>query len=169
MSAAPRPTTMDAALVATLHACVPVFDAHCHAPWCLIGSAALAVSGLGGVAPADVDVLCDREDAERIRAAWAPHMVAAHMPADGDRFRSRFTRYAHLPLPVEVMGGLEVHDATGWVPLDVRGIRRVPVQGVAVPVPTLDEQARILARFGRGKDRARAALIAAFQSSRAHD
>ena len=67
------------------------------------------------------------------------------------------------------MGGLEVHDATGWVPLDVRGIRRVPVQGVAVPVPTLDEQARILARFGRGKDRARAALIAAFQSSRAHD
>jgi hypothetical protein len=168
MNAQAHKARPDPALIATLHACVRVFDAGFDAPWCLIGSAALAACGFTDVVPADVDVWCGREDAASLHARWAEHAVPDHVPADGERFRSAFARYGHLPMPVEVMGGLELRTAKDWEPLQVQAIIHVEVAGLAVPVPALHEQARILRRFGRAKDLARACLIDAHLTGRAH-
>jgi len=63
---------------------------------------------------------------------------------------------------VEVMGGLTLRGVDGWAPLEVRETQAVFVAGLAVTVPKLAEQQRILRRFGRPKDLAKAAVLEAW-------
>ncbi|MBA2078028.1 hypothetical protein [Rhodanobacter sp. PCA2] len=143
------------ALFVALTELVPELHVHCVEPWCLVGSAAARLLG-AEVDVADVDVLVSRADADALAALWADRRDAAHAPADDDRFRSRFARYRFPGLPVEVMGGLELDRGEGWQPVSPGRLVLVGVQGLAVPVPSLDDQIRILDAFGRDKDRARA-------------
>jgi hypothetical protein len=131
-------------------------------PWWIIGSAAMALTGVHDIAPQDIDVLCSREDALRLQAAWMPHADLAYRPQDEARFRSTFARFTHLPMPLEVMGDLEVMTAEGWRPLQVLDDTIVGFDAHAVRVPTFAEQQRIFTLFGRPKDLAKAACIAAF-------
>jgi hypothetical protein len=135
-------------------------------PWWIIGSAAMALAGVPGTAPQDIDVLCSRDDALRLQAAWVPHADAAYRPQDEARFRSEFARFTHLPMPLEVMGGLEVMTPEGWRPLQMLDHATLEVEGHAIRVPTLAEQQRIFTLFGRPKDLAKAARIAAFLEDR---
>ncbi len=146
------------ALFVALTELVPELHVHCAEPWCLIGSAGARLLG-AEVGVADVDVLVSRADADTLAALWADRCDAAHVPADGDRFRSRFARYRFPGLPVELMGGLEVFGADGWQPLHVRETVHVELAGLRVPVPSIAEQIRVLACFGRPKDHQRAALL----------
>ena len=146
------------ALFVTLAELVPELHVHCIEPWCVIGSAGARMLG-ADVGVADVDVLVSRADADALMARWADRRDTGHAPADGDRFRSHFARFRFPGLPVEVMGGLELDAGDGWQPVSPGKLVLVGLQGLAVPVPALDEQIRIFESFGRDKDRARAAAL----------
>jgi len=60
---------------------------------------------------------------------------------------------------VEVMGGLELDQGEGWQSVSPGRLVLAGLQGMAVPVPTLDDQIRIFESFGRDKDRDRAAAL----------
>lgn len=102
---------------------------------------------------ADVDVVLGVRDAERL----LPPLDLPVAPGSPDaRFRSAvFARWTAPPLEVELMAGLEVRGAAGWTP--VHPATRVAKAGVFVPGRA--ELTAILHRFGRDKDRARAALL----------
>ncbi|HEX8779383.1 MAG TPA: hypothetical protein VF738_14815 [Rhodanobacter sp.] len=146
------------ALFVTLAELVPDLHVHCAEPWCLIGSTAARLLG-AEVDVADVDVLVSRADAESLATLWADRRDTLHEPADSDRFRSRFARFRFPGLPVEVMGGLELDQGNGWQPVSPGRLVLAGLRGMAVPVPSLDEQIRILESFGRDKDRERAAAL----------
>ena len=146
------------ALFVALTELVPELHVQCAEPWCVIGSAGARMLG-AEVDVADVDVLVSRADAATLMAHWADRRDHAHAPADGDRFRSHFARFRFPGMPVEVMGGLELHDDAGWQPVSPGKLVLVGLQGLAVPVPALDEQIRIFESFGRDKDRARATAL----------
>lgn len=150
------------ALFVALTELVPDLHVHCVEPWCLIGSAAARLVG-AAVDVADVDVLVSRADAEVLAARWADRRDTAHVPGDGHRFRSRFARFRFPGLPVELMGGLELNQGGGWQPVAPGRLVLVGVQGIAVPVPALDEQVRLFESFGRNKDRARADVLRALR------
>lgn len=146
----------------SLRAALPDIAAGFRDPWWIIGSAAMALSGIADTAPNDIDVLCSERDAQWLKAAWADHADHAYRPRDDARFRSRFARFIHLPMPLEVMGGLQVNAGDGWETLAIAATERVPVADFEVPVPTFREQVRVLRLFGRDKDLAKAALISTF-------
>jgi len=146
------------ALFVALTELVPELHVHCAEPWCLIGSAAARLLG-AEVSVADIDVLVSREDAETLATLWTDRRGTTHAPADDGRFRSQFARFDFPGLPVEVMGGLELNQGGGWQPILPGKLVLAGVHGIAVPVPALDEQIRILESFGRDKDRERAAAL----------
>lgn len=157
---------IDARLMATLAGLMPIARACFRDPWWVIGSAAMQLAGVEGPEPNDVDLLCSARDADALAEAWAAHRDDHHRPADDGRFRSRFARFAHLPMPLEVMGDLEVRVADDWQPVRVASEWRVEVNGHAISVPALSEQQRILTLFGREKDLAKVARIAGFVAAR---
>ena len=144
----------------TLATVVPDLQRQCRDPWVLIGSAAARLIG-ADVTVADVDVLTSVHDAESLIAHWQLHLDGAYAPDGFDRFRSRFARFHFAGLPVEVMGGLELSGADGWQPVEVRKIMTVSCADMAVPVPSLAEQIRVLESFGRPKDQKRPGLLRA--------
>ncbi len=150
------------ALEAGLQQAVPVLARTFRDPWWIIGSAAMALAGVPDIVPQDIDVLCSHDDADRLRLRWRMHEAGDSRPRDGMRFRSAFSRYEHLPVPLEAMGGLEVMTADGWRALEVREDIRTVHAGCELRLPTLAEQRRILHLFGRDKDLAKAARLAAF-------
>ena len=151
--------TPSSALHAGLHDALPELARTFRDPWWIIGSAAMALAGVPGIVPQDIDVLCSRGDALRLREVWSGHVDGQFQPADEARFRSAFARFTHLPMPLEVMGGLEVMTAIGWQELRVHHDLRAEIGGHAVRIPTLADQHRILLAFGRDKDLAKAARI----------
>lgn len=151
--------TSTSALHAGLHDALPELARTFRGPWWIIGSAAMALAGVPGIVPQDIDVLCSRADALRLRELWSGHVDGQFQPADEARFRSTFARFTHLSMPLEVMGGLEVMTAAGWQALRVHEDLRIDIAGHAVRLPTLADQHRILLAFGRDKDLAKAARI----------
>lgn len=152
------------ALYTTLAEIVPELHVHCVDPWCLIGSAAALLAG-ANVNVADVDVLVSRDDAERLMTLWSAQREHVYEPAGAERFRSHFARFRFPGLPVEVMGGLELNQGDGWKPVQAGRLTLVGLNGLAVPVPSVDDQIRILESFGREKDRQRASMLRALSSS----
>ncbi|MHB1059772.1 MAG: hypothetical protein ACYC0F_18005 [Rhodanobacter sp.] len=141
-----------------LAAAIPDLHRHCRDPWTLIGSAAVRLAG-AEVAVADLDVLTSVRDAETLIGHWRTRRDEAHVPCGEERFRSRFARFRFPGLPVEVMGGLELCGERGWEPVRIGEIVSVDVAGLAIPMPAVAEQIRVLESFGRPKDRQRAALL----------
>ncbi|HXD38522.1 MAG TPA: hypothetical protein VN624_17830 [Rhodanobacter sp.] len=148
------------ALYATLAEVVPDLHVHCVDPWCLIGSTAALLLG-AEVSVADVDVLTSRADAQALMAAWAERREPAPSLADSRKFRSHFARFRFPGAPVEVMGALEWHADDGWQTVHPGRLVLVGVNGLAVPVPCIDDQIRLLQSFGRDKDHRRIAALRA--------
>lgn len=149
---------LDPALRDVMVASVPLLQAHCRDPWVVIGSAACALAG-AAVDVADLDLLTSAADAERLIALWPSQLDTSYSPIGGDRFRSRFARFQFPGMPLEVMGGLELHDGDSWRMVRVNDVVHVTVAGIEVPIPSRVEQIRILESFGRPKDLARAELL----------
>jgi hypothetical protein len=137
---------------------VPDLRRHCRDPWWVIGSVAARLIG-AEVAVGDVDLLTSAGDADLLAECWKAHRDSHYFPPGEDRFRSQFARFAFPGLPVELMGGLELWRETGWEPVQVDEVAVVKFAGLALPVPSLAEQIRLLERFGRPKDQRRAALL----------
>jgi hypothetical protein len=152
------------ALYATLAEIVPELHVHCADPWCVIGSAAALLAG-ADVAVADVDLLVSHADADALMTLWADRREHVYEPAGAERFRSHFARFRFPGIPVEVMGGLELNQGDGWHPVKAGRLTLVGLNGLAVPVPSVDDQIRILESFGRDKDRQRATLLRKLSSS----
>ena len=127
------------------------------ADWWIIGSAALALSGIP-VEPKDIDVFAASDVIDHARLA----LGAAATPSASDRFRSNpyFQFHPEGGLPIDFMGGLQVLAHGAWTPLHIASRFSVTIRDVTVFVPNLEEQARILRLFGRPRDLARLALIA---------
>jgi len=125
--------------------------------WWIIGSAALALSGIS-VEPQDIDVFAASDVIEQARLA----LGVPAMPSGSDRFRSipYFQFHPEGGLPIDFMGGLEVRVADTWVPLHIESRVSVSIRNVTLFVPDLEEQVAILRLFDRPKDLARVALIA---------
>jgi hypothetical protein len=148
------------ALDQAIAAAVPQLHEHCRDAWVVIGSAAAALAG-ANVEVADLDLLTSVDDAGRLMTLWRERLDPVYEPAAGDRFRSRFARFLFPGMPVEVMGGLELHGTDGWRPVHAGEIVQVSRAGIQVPIPSPTEQIRILESFGRPKDLQRAALLRA--------
>jgi hypothetical protein len=158
-----------ARLIATLAIALPTMARVLHDPWWIIGSAAMRLGGIANVEPADVDLLCSAGDADRLMAVWQDHLDTAYRPRDDDRFRSRFARFHHLPMPVEVMGDLQVHVEAGWLSVCVDASQSVRCGEHTVSIPSWQEQIRILRLFGRDKDMVKADLISSYiETEHAH-
>lgn len=147
----------------TLAACLPALRHRCVDPWIVIGSAAACLAG-AQVEVADLDVLTSTRDAQSLIDHWHERLLATDSPRDADRFRSLFARF-EFPLPVEIMGDLELASPGGWVPVRVGEIDTADVDGVGVPIPSIAEQIRMLDQFGRPKDGRRAAILRHLQGS----
>lgn len=145
-------------LEATLHSVLPELRRLCRDPWCVIGSAAAWIVG-AHVSVADVDLLTSVDDADRLEAHWAPLREETYAPEGAERFRSRFSRYQFAQMPVEVMGGLQLNPGDGWQPVRVGEVVNATWGELTVPIPSFDEQLRILESFGRPKDLYRAGLL----------
>lgn len=150
---------MPVRLLATLSVLVPVAESVFRDPWWIIGSSAMRLSGIAGIEPNDVDLLCSADDVGRLTAAWSEHLDAGWRPGNGNRFRSRFARFVHLPMPLEAMGDLQVDTDAGWQDVRIGASLQIACEEGLVSVPTWEEQIRILRLFGRGKDLAKADLI----------
>lgn len=144
---------------------LPDLQSCCRDPWTVIGSAAAWLVG-AEVVVADLDVFTSVRDAETLIDHWQANRVSDHAPAGADRFRSHFARFAFSALPVEVMGGLEVFGTHGWEPLRIDQTITVDFADLAIPVPTIEEQIRVLKIFGRPKDLQRVTLLESIKGSK---
>lgn len=151
---------MNDPLQQTLQEALPDLQRLCVDPWVLIGSAAARLAG-ADVAVADIDVLTSAGDADRLIEHWRARRESHFEPAGAARFRSRFARFRFTGLPLEVMGGLQLHDTQGWVPVLAGETTLVAFGGMRIPLPRVAEQIRILESFGRPKDLQRAVLLRA--------
>jgi hypothetical protein len=128
-------------------------------PWWIIGSTAAHLAAAPEIVPHDIDVLASARDVDAFAARHGDALDRDYRPGDGARFRSRFARFAFAPLPVELMGGLEVDDGRGWRAVRVGSTRMIDCEGEAIPLPTVAEQIRLFELFGRGKDLEKARIL----------
>lgn len=142
----------------TLAAALPDLRSRCRDPWVVIGSAAAWLAG-ADVMPADVDVLCSTRDAQTLSECWQSRRDESCRPADGNLFHSQFARFAFPGLPLEIMGGLQLHGKSGWVPVRIDEVITVDMEDFVVPIPSVAEQIRVLEAFGRPKDLQRVVLL----------
>lgn len=120
--------------------------------WWVIGSAAIALLGID-IEVLDVDLVVSRRDAETLLAGWA---APAARPGDQDRFRATFGEHRGTPIPVQVMGGLEVSMADGWAPVHPVSRVAVDLAGGSIYIPDPDDQLALLLMFRRPQDLVRA-------------
>ncbi|MDC7681953.1 hypothetical protein PQU92_01605 [Asticcacaulis sp. BYS171W] len=122
-------------------------------PWWIIGSTALCLSGVD-IVPKDVDVFASSAVIEAARVK----LNATPMPPRPDgKFRSN-PYFQHTPdggVEIDFMGDLEVFSEDEWSKLQIES--KVWIEGL--PLPSLEDQAKILYLFGRDKDLKRIALI----------
>lgn len=133
--------------------------------WWIIGSAALALAGVEGIEPDDVDILCSRGTAHAFAAGWDAIAIDGQV---GDRFRSEPYLRTFIPgcSTIEVMAGLEVLVDGAWQRVLPASRVAVEVEGGTLFIAALDDQIAMLRMFGREKDLARAALAERFLSKR---
>jgi hypothetical protein len=125
-------------------------------PWWVIASAAMALHG-APVEVGDVDLLASERDARALLARLG--IVALSAPGT-DRFRSTvFARWDTLRMPVEVMADFHVRGPAGWQLLVPETRMTIAIDGVLLPVPSIDELIDHCRLYGRPKDSERAALL----------
>ena len=125
----------------------------------LIGSSALALTGINIASTNDIDILTSQKNTDELKINWSDRLKANYQPQDVSLFRSNFARFDFDTMDVEVMGGLEVKKTNDWIPVTIEDYFLYEKDGYQVKIPTLEEQKRILLLFDRGKDREKLKLI----------
>jgi hypothetical protein len=127
-------------------------------PWWIIGSAALVLSGVQGVEPDDIDIVCDGKSLFWLLESSG---IKVYPPSPHKQFRS--SPYQRIQVangtPIELMGDLQVHDGTAFRALKISSRETVRAAGTTFYLPSIAEQIAILRLFGRSKDLAKAALL----------
>ena len=153
---------MKSASGADLAATLKVVAAGCAAlqdDWWVFGGAAMALAGVQGLCPPDVDLIVSERDAASLIIAWSAQVETG---APSPLFRSKvFARTTIAPLPIEIMAGFEVCESGAWSAVLPATRQLAAFSAGAIFIPTPAEQAEICRRFGRPKDLARVdALLA---------
>ena len=123
--------------------------------WWIIGSAAIALTGVN-IEVLDVDLLVSERDAQALLAGWAAPKTAT---SGQDRFRSVFGEHAGTPIPIEVMGRLEVNLDDQWVPVAPTTRVETALAGGTVYIPDPDDLLALLLMFRRPQDLVRAEML----------
>ena len=143
-----------AALDVVAEGCADLTD-----PWWVFGSAGMALVGVPGLTPPDVDLIVSERDARRLLDRWNTAPLAA---AASPLFRSAIFAKAQIAaLPIEIMAGFEAFSDGAWAPVLPATRQALDWQGRRLFTPSAAEQAAICRRFGRPKDLARVALLEA--------
>ncbi len=128
------------------------------APWWIIGSTALVISGIDGITPDDIDVVAD---GDTLRRKLAKAGVVEIPPAPHAKFRSN--PYGRIKVDggvdIEFQGDLDLWENGACTRMVFVSRIQVVVGNAAVFVPEIEEQYEIFRRFGRPKDLAKAKLI----------
>ena len=128
-------------------------------PWWVFGSAGMALVGVPGLTPPDVDLIVSERDARRLLDRWNTAPLAA---AASPLFRSAiFAKAQVAALPIEIMAGFEAFSDGAWAPVIPVTRQAVDWKGRRLFTPSAAEQAAICRRFARPKDLARVALLEA--------
>lgn len=128
-------------------------------PWWVFGSAGMALVGVAGLSPPDIDLIVSERDARTLIAAWNAEPAAA---GASPLFRSAiFAKARVAPIPIEIMAGFEAFSGGAWAPVEPATRQAVVWNGRTLFAPSAAEQAAICRRFGRPKDLARVALLEA--------
>ena len=128
-------------------------------PWWIIGSAAVTLHGAHVPDIKDVDVLMTALDAERVLRDLG---LRSHPPTSSTMFRSSvFGIWSAPPLPVEIMGDLNLATRAGWCLVRPATREAVTVDGHKLFVPVANELIALLRSFGRPKDLVRIRLLEA--------
>jgi hypothetical protein len=117
----------------------------------IIGSAALYLAGAKIVQANDVDILTSSRDAEIFKTKWKSKLIN-FQPEKEILFRSNFAQFEIDGILVEVMGNLEIKKNDIWQKLKIETYELMEFENNFFKIPTLNEQKRILALFGRKKD-----------------
>lgn len=128
-------------------------------PWWVFGSAGMALVGVPGLTPPDVDLIVTPRDAVTLLKRWdAEPLTGAPSPL----FRSQiFAKAQVTALPIEIMAGFEAFSDGQWSPVIPSTREEIAWNGRRLFTPVAAEQAAICRRFGRPKDLARVALLEA--------
>src|SRR6187402_3009245 len=86
----------------------------------LIGSSALALTGINIASTNDIDILTSRKNADDLKLSWSSRLKANYQPDGGSLFRSNFARFDFSTMDIEVMGALEVKKNNTWIPVIVQ-------------------------------------------------
>ena len=126
-------------------------------PWWVFGSAGMALVGVPGLSPPDVDLIVSERDARTLLERWSAKPLEA---AASPLFRSRIFAKAHVAaLPIEIMAGFEAFSDGAWAPVVPATRQALDWNGQRLFTPSAAEHAAICRRFGRPKDLARVALL----------
>ena len=126
-------------------------------PWWIIGSAAVTLHGAHVPDIKDVDVLMTASDAEQVLRDLG---LPSRPPTTSTMFRSSaFGTWSAPPLPVEIMGDLNLATPAGWRPVRPNTREAVTVDGHQLFVPAASELIALLRSFGRPKDLVRIRLL----------
>lgn len=124
-------------------------------PWWVLGSAAMALSGIDPGGIRDVDVLVSKRDAKALMARYA-----LKNSADGGTERYRSAIFLMLDLGerrVEIMAGYEIRAGDRWERVEPGTRDPVKIDEAVLFVPSVEDQIAILRQLGRPKDLARLA------------
>lgn len=129
----------------------------CADPWWLLGSAAIALSGIDPNGVRDLDVLVSPADADRLMAR---HKLANDADGGNLLFRSDTLLLPDLgQVPVEIMSNYFIKAGATWKLLTPKTRVRVKAAEIDMFVPEISEQIEILMALGRPKDFARVELL----------
>lgn len=119
---------------------------------CIIGTSAMILHGYGIGDTADIDILTTSEGSDKLQLSLKEYMETAPLTKENELFRSNFARFQLPLMDVEVMGELQVCKDKEWRPVFIEEYTTLHIENVAIRIPTLKEQIRVLSLFGREKD-----------------
>jgi hypothetical protein len=123
--------------------------------WWVIGSAAIALTGVN-IEVLDVDLLVSDRDARVLLDGWAALKTAD----DGqERFRSIHGVHTGTPIPIEIMGALEVKVEDHWARVTPNTREPVDLPVGRVFIPDTADQLALLLMFRRPQDLVRAEML----------
>ena len=73
----------------------------------LIGSSALALTGINIASTNDIDILTSHKNADELKINWSNRLKTSYQPEGVSLFRSNFARFDFDAMDVEVMGELK--------------------------------------------------------------
>lgn len=119
-------------------------------PWWILGSAAIALSGVDPDGVRDVDVLVSERDARQLMET---KNLRNEADGGGEAYRSEIFLLPDLgAVTVEVMANYAIRQGNTWRPVSLHTRQPVSVGGATVYVPGPSEQMELLQRLGRPKD-----------------